>query len=661
MTATVSLLADIDAATKASYPPHLKRFFELLSPVVILPVTPGEKGPHIKGWNKFDMEKMRDRAYVRKFWRMCNVGVLLGSASSGLCSIDIDGDEFVSPFLDANPRLRETFRTARGRGCNLWVRIKGDCPATEPITTVTDTPWGEWRSEASCTMIYGWALDKTPPNTRRDYRILVENQPIEIEFAEINWTGLKATWVRTPFDDLVEAYGDPYYLNRSGMRLNQSFWAGLYATEKKVVHEPNEKRFSQYNTEEGIYEAITEDSIRTWLSKRILEASREVGREQLATKRDSSDLSGVISHLRGTVEQRDVFKKNNTFVHLANGVVKFDGREASFFHSHPSFLSRNKSPIRFDPEALCPRFLNGLLLPALSAEDIELLQKYLGMLLSGMNFLQRMLLIEGLAGSGKTQLALIIQCIIGKHNCAELRTQHLTSRFELSRYIDKTLLVGVDVPPDFLNREGATILKGLVGGDAMDAEMKNGNGNFPITGDFGVIVTSNTRLKVRLQGDIGAWRRRIIALNFKNYTPPRKIPNFASVLLQEEGSGIVNWGLMGLQKLFNDIQETGDIRLPNSQTKRVEDLLAESESVRHFLVDCIQQEDGHHLINEQLLEKYAEYCQGRSWIPQPTTTFYQQLDDLMLELFHASKSHSISNEFGYQMKGYRNVGFKCLI
>ena len=80
---------------------------------------------------------------------------------------------------------------------------------------------------------------------------------------------------------------------------------------------------------------------------------------------------------------------------------------------------------------------------------------------------------------------------------------HLNDRFELFRYLKKNLLVGVDVPGQFLSEKGAYVIKGLVGGDWFDAEQKCGTGSFPFQGNFCILITSNSRLQVRLDGDTG--------------------------------------------------------------------------------------------------------------------------------------------------------------
>src|SRR4026208_839995 len=123
-----------------------------------------------------------------------------------------------------------------------------------------------------------------------------------------------------------------------------------------------------------------------------------------------------------------------------------------------------------------------------------------------------------------------MQGLVGMLNVTQLRTKHLAERFELYRYQKKTLLVGVDVEPDFLSTKGAGILKGLVGGDWFDAEQKGGTGSFPFQGNFCVIVTSNTRLRVRLCGDVGAWRRRLLIIRYEGPKPKKKIPDFGEKL-----------------------------------------------------------------------------------------------------------------------------------
>ena len=367
---------------------------------------------------------------------------------------------------------------------------------------------------------------------------------------------LSSNGVKSP-EELRRLYGEPYYSDEHGnpRSLNQSFWAGLFATENIVLWEPEERAFYSYNSTTGIYEEESVDAIKRRISDRLLEASRQMNCFFLEKQRSDARLNSILGHLRGILERRGAFVQRERRIHLANGIFRFEnGGELLPFS--PVFLSRNRSPIIFDENAKCERFLHELVYPAMHKDDVVLVQKYFGQCLLGNNLIQRILILDGLSERGKTQLANAIQAVVGYENCTQLRTNLLADRFETFRFIKKTLLVGVDVPPDFLSTKGAAVLKGLVGGDRFDAEQKNGTGSFPFQGNFGAIVTSNTRLRVRLCGDVGAWRRRLLIVRYEAPPPKKKIPDFGERLVREEGSGILNFAIAGLAMLLRDIDET---------------------------------------------------------------------------------------------------------
>src|SRR5205823_846958 len=145
-------------------------------------------------------------------------------------------------------------------------------------------------------------------------------------------------------------------------------------------------------------------------------------------------LNCIAAQLRGIVEWRGAFAQRQRRIHLANGVFSFDnGGELLDFS--PAFVSRNRSPTAFDESARCERFLNELLRPAVHAEDVVLIQKYGGLSLLGNNLIQRMLVLDGESARGKTQLANVIQAVIGRENVTQLRTKWLGERFETYRFL----------------------------------------------------------------------------------------------------------------------------------------------------------------------------------------------------------------------------------
>jgi phage/plasmid-associated DNA primase len=270
-----------------------------------------------------------------------------------------------------------------------------------------------------------------------------------------------------------------------------------------------------------------------------------------------------------------------------------------------------------------------------------------------------MLILDGESARGKTQLANVIQAIVGRENVTQLRTRFLGDRFETYRFLKKTLLVGVDVNPDFLSTTGAGHMKGLVGGDWLDAEQKFGTGSFPIQGTFCALMTSNSRLRVKLCADVGAWRRRLLIVRFEAPPPKKKIPDFGERLVREEGPGILNFFIAGLGMVLREIEHSadGDVALTERQRNIVDSLLAESDSLRLFLRDHIERAAGEDLSVNEIVEAYAAFCPDKGWNPLPITEVQRSLEGLMLELFHVTKSHCIKRADG-SVRGFFGVQFK---
>lgn len=463
------------------------------------------------------------------------------------------------------------------------------------------------------------------------------------------------------FSAIVKEYGEPYYSTETGAlsSLNQSFWAGLNMAENIQLYEPDEKSFYRYDIKTGLYSEVSDDVIKQDISKRLLSVSRENNAPGLERKRTIATLNNIVAHLKGIAEKKHAFEyQNKNFIHLKNGVLKIEkDKSISLVGFLPSFCSRNQSPINFNPDATCDRFLNELLYPAVTEEDAILIQQYAGLCLLGDNLVQRFLILGGEAGRGKSQLSLILQELVGLQNVTELRTHHLRERFELYRYIKKTLLVGVDVPANFLTQKGAYILKGLTGGDCFDTEKKGSAGSFQIRGNYCILMTSNSKLHIRLEGDVKAWRRRLLLVNYNLAPLKKKIPNFGKLLIQQEGSGILNWALMGLKMLWADIEKHGDIVLSESQQKTIDALLAESDSLRHFLKDQLIPSGHDDITVSEIEEAYADYCPKKGWNPKHITAIRRELEGLMLELFGKTKSHSIKRD-GKCQRGFRGVTLK---
>jgi P4 family phage/plasmid primase-like protien len=543
----------------------------------------------------------------------------------------VDSDGELDGFLQLNPALQGTLVTKGARGGQIWCRIDGEHPHLTKLKTDDGTDWGEWRADGGQSVIHGTHPTGVP------YQRLNNAPPVTIRFAEIVWPGhIKLPWVKDAGDLLVERCGPAYKLGKK-LTINDLFFAEKFRIEHPLIWEPLEREFYRYDLPSGLWKKVTSDTLKLKLGNDFKQVSDATGLQDFVFLRTDSSLGGLVSLLKGTVEEWDAFKRPaNRFIHLRNGIFDLGVHPPELKTFHPDYRSRNASPFVFDPEAECPEFLNNLLGSALGEDDIELLQLWAGSVLLGQNPAQRLLIITGTPGGGKSALVEVIEKIIGEQNVAQLRTKHLGRQFEMYKFLGKTLLSGKDVPTNFLAEENASILKALVGGDLLDAEKKNGNEHFQLRGCFNVAITCNDRLTVRLNGDTGAWERRLLIIQYDRPKPKRRIAEYAAELVKKEGPGILNWLVIGAMKYVAEVKEFGDLRLTPAQRRRVEKLLQESDSLRHFVETRITKSPKYDLTCDDLRNGYLEFCEEQEWRPIDQREFNAQIAELMMRTHRVS-------------------------
>jgi P4 family phage/plasmid primase-like protien len=450
-----------------------------------------------------------------------------------------------------------------------------------------------------------------------------------------------------PVQQSVDAFGPPLYRNEknSPSLLNERFWSEFLAHERIMIFERDERQFYLYNPINGLYESLTAQMLKVHLSDLFREADANWDRcHGIATLDTEKARSSIVELTRGVVEKRDFFVNRPWAIHCQNTMLVMEGGEIKPKPFSPYFRSRNQLSVAYEAEAKCLRFQKELLEPAVSQEDRELIQKMFGLIVLGVNRPQRIFLLQGAPNTGKTTLGRLITVLIGRWNYSELRTEHLADRFETSRALGKTLLFGPDVKAHFLQSEGAHKLKSMVGGDPMDAERKNSNASFPFPGDLNVLITSNSRLLVRLEGDMGAWLRRLTIIEFFGQGPAKRIDGFHEILLKEEGAGILNWALAGLLKYEHDHETKGDIVLSDNQKARVAGLLSESDGLRTFLETELVLTKDASLTDDEITIAFAKYARTKQWRLLKASVIHSQVQDLMMELYCMSRSHDLKRE-----------------
>ena len=157
---------------------------------VLLPLELGSKMPTGKRLANDDFRADTDDEYQKRLLaamhRGGNIGVVLGAASGNLCTIDIDTDAEIEPFLALNPKLASTLRTNGANGCQIWIRVVGDYPERVVRSKLkvpgTKKAVAEWRGGGGSQSV----IQGKHPTPGKRYRFGVEALAIETPF-DIQW------------------------------------------------------------------------------------------------------------------------------------------------------------------------------------------------------------------------------------------------------------------------------------------------------------------------------------------------------------------------------------------------------------------------------------------------------------------------------------------
>lgn len=443
--------------------------------------------------------------------------------------------------------------------------------------------------------------------------------------------------------------------------LSEDFLAATLGEEGKpdapTVFVAPEGRFYTYSPEAGIFVEAREAKLSTILSDLLLECARACS-EKLDTSnllfksRDSASTRGVLARARGVLEVGPDFFQTGLmdYIPCLNGMLRLSDKVLLPFSA--SYRRRNKLGVAYQAGAKCPLLLETLLQPALAPEDIDLLQRWSGLALVGVNLAQRLMILTGTPGGGKGTFIRVLNGIVGPTNVGTLRPNLLCERFELGRLLGKSLLYGADVPDTFLNCKGASVIKALTGGDPVTLEFKGSNERPEIVCRFNIVVSCNSRLRVRLEGDLEAWRRRLASIEYRRSKPDDIITDLSERILGEEGSGALNWMIEGLDKIRADGWQ---LRLTTEQQLRVDDLLLESDGDVVFARECLVKDSANWLTGGDCYERYLAFCSERNWISLSKREFSSRIQDTISRMFGLTQRNDVPDCAGVQQRGWKGI------
>ncbi len=237
-------------------------------------------------------------------------------------------------------------------------------------------------------------------------------------------------------------------------------------------------------------------------------------------------------------------------IHVANGTYYLDKKR----FSPEKYFCNNRLPVPYCPNAPEPKqwlhFLQGLLYP----EDILTLQEYLGYCLLPTTRAQKMLMLIGKGGEGKSLIGLVLRFLFGDNmNTTSIRKVE-TNRFSRADLENKLLMVDNDMDMNALPK--TNYIKSIVtAADKMDLEHKNLQ-SYQARLYVRFICFGNGSLTALRDQSDGFFRRQLILIT-KDKPVGRTDDPYLSDKLIAEREGIFLWCLEGLHRLLaNNYQFT---------------------------------------------------------------------------------------------------------
>ena len=183
-------------------------------------------------------------------------------------------------------------------------------------------------------------------------------------------------------------------------------------------------------------------------------------------------------------------------------------------------------------------------------ETVELIREYGGYILADSYHIHKMLIVEGVPGSGKSILAKIFQACVGSGYYSAISLDKIASRFGLGDLPGKKLAVMSEARGiEFRTLKTVTpMLLKIIGQDHTDTEAKY---KTVMTELLGCKLLMMTNLTPVLPDDTGALAQRLMIIRFNKVFrgTSEEILGLDRHILKEGLASIIYWHLKGLERL----------------------------------------------------------------------------------------------------------------
>ena len=336
-------------------------------------------------------------------------------------------------------------------------------------------------------------------------------------------------------------------------------------------------------------------------------------------------------------------------IHVENGTLYLDG---SF--SEEKTFCRNRLPVRYNPNAGEPVQWKGFLSQLLREEDILTLQEFFGYCLIPSTKGQKMLLLTGKGGEGKSRVGVVLQALLG----CNLKTGSI-AKVEISPFARADLQNMLVMLDDDMKMEALTQtnnIKAIVTAELpMDLERK-GQQSYQADMRVRILALGNGRMQALHDRSYGFFRRQIL-LEAKEQPPDRRDDPYLAQRLCAEKEGIFLWAFAGLQRLVaNDFYFT----LSQQAKENMEAAIAEGNNLVEFMKSegYFRFQADSEVSSRDFYAVYLRWCMDNALSPlaQKTVINYLKQNSRQYNLEYTNKISIDDGRFDRGFWGIRVLG-----
>ena len=338
--------------------------------------------------------------------------------------------------------------------------------------------------------------------------------------------------------------------------------------------------------------------------------------ECCAAKNIPRTISNIVEIMK-LAAHTESFPPNPDEIHVQNGTLRTDG---SFLAGRPEIV-RSRFPIDYNPQAGKPvvwlRFLSNLLYP----EDIATFQEYIGYCLIPSTKGQRMIILKGKGGEGKSRIGLVMRSLLGDSMNTTSIQKVESNRFSRADLENKLLMVDDDMDMSALSK--TNYIKSIVTSECkMDLERKSVQ-SYQSQLYVRFLCFGNGALTALHDKSDGFFRRQIV-LTTKDRPAGRADDPFLVDKLLRERESIFLWCLEGLHRLIgNNYQFT----VSSKAKENMETVKRSSNNVIEFLQSegYIRFRADSEASSKAIYEVYTRWCDDNAQKPMSANRVSSEL------------------------------------